>query len=76
MEDGEHYIVLHVGPNLGNPTHKSDIDLRFIQGQLLIVCEAFCAFIRDYGSNAEVIRPLGLDRLRSCGGGMLLPLTQ
>ena len=69
MEDGDHYIVLHEGPNLGNPTHKSDIALIFIQGKLLIVQEAFCADIRDYGGNAEVIRPLGLDKLLSCGGG-------
>ena len=51
MEDGEHYIFLHEGPNLGNPTHKSDISLRFIQGKLLIVWEAFCAVIRDYESS-------------------------
>ena len=76
MEDGDHYIVLHEGLNLVNPTHNSDIALIFIQGKLLIVWEAFCAVIHDYGGNAEVTRPTGLDRLRSCGGGMLLPLTQ
>ena len=69
MEDGDHYIVLHEEPNLGNPAHKSDIALRSIQGKLLIVWEALCAVIHNYGSNAEVIRPPGLDRICSCGGG-------
>ena len=45
MEDGVHSIVLHVGPNTGDLTHKSDLDLGFAQGKILLVLEAFCTVL-------------------------------
>ena len=34
-EDGVHPIDFHVGPNPGNPTRKSDLALRFVQGNFI-----------------------------------------
>ena len=62
-EDSVHSIVLHGGTNPGNPTHKSNIALGFVQGKLLLLWEEFRAVLRDDVSTAEVIRSPGLDRL-------------
>ena len=67
MGDDIHSIVLHVGPNPGNITRKSDLDIGFFQGKLLLIQEALCEVLRNYGSTAEVIGPVGLDGLSSCG---------
>ena len=57
MEDSVHSIVLHVGPNPGNPSRKSDLALGFFQGKIFLVHEAFHAVLCDGGSAAKVIRP-------------------
>ena len=55
-----------MGPHPVNPTRKSGLALGFFQGRLLLVWEAFHAVPHNDGGTAEVIRPPGLDRLRSC----------
>ena len=65
MEDSVHSIVLHVGPNLGNPTHKSELALGLFQRNLLVIREAFRILLRDDVSTTEIIRPMGLDVIHS-----------
>ena len=57
-----------MGPNPGNPTHKSDLALGFVQGNIYIVQETFRTFIHNEGSAAEVMRPIGMDGLHYCVG--------
>ena len=66
MEAGIHYIVFHVGKNSGDPTLKSNLVLGFVQGNIFLVREALCVVLCDDISDVEVIRPPGLDGLRSC----------
>ena len=76
MEDGVHPIDFHVGPNPGNPTRKSDLALRFIQGNVCILREAFRAVLCNDGRSAEVVRPPGLNVLCSCDGEKIATTNQ